>query len=179
MPFPVTLRRCVCLLLAALLLAPGTLPLGLAHAHPGADRPHHHHAEDGFVDADHHDDHDDHEDHQWGEDLGPALESASTSHVHFSWLGFDLTLPGPPGGGEPDDPGTTATTPALIGTLDAPTGGTMGPLSWLAPWLLATHPFAWSGPPPAPCRPRLRPPSNPSPPLCDSARHERSGVQLS
>jgi hypothetical protein len=169
-------RRCVCLLLTATLLAPGTLPLGLAHAHPGANRPHHHHDDEVGLGAP--GDDVPYDDCHRPEPPGPVIESTSTPHVHLSWFGLELTIPGASGTGHAGDgdQGGTIIAPARGQDMaDARAGET---LPSLIPLLIDLSLPTWVGRPPSAPPSRPAPTPNASPPLCDSARHERSGVQL-
>src|SRR5829696_8584860 len=133
MPFPVTPRRCVCLLLAALLVAPGGLP-GLAHAHPDAERPHHHEV-DGDGDGAHRHGHEPHHQH---ETLAPGLEGAPSPHVHYSWFGFDLIVDGVPGADANCEDGSATSGSARTGDRELLTFGAERVTTWLAPWLVAS-----------------------------------------
>ena len=165
-------------LLMVVLLATGGVSLGMRHAHPGGGRPHHHHgageieclAEDHGGAPHHHDAYDAH-DHK--------AVAAAPLHRHVFLLGFEITFPDSGQTGE-DSQDTTSTTGKnmfmrlVSGDVVQPPTAASGVASTaeLAPLELATirlvhRPTARDG--------RM---ASALPRLCDSARHERSGVQL-
>lgn len=159
------LHNAVCWLLSAVLLLTNGLPLAFQHAHEvGGDVAHHSHRFDRLL----------------GEIAAPAVCDADgimagvTEHVHLLWFGWELTF-APAKGGKP------VSTPSLSGggllaKVDVRAGVTRdGVCAWIAivsPRVLDVA--EWSG------RARqISPPRNlASLPLCDTARHLRSGVQL-
>ena len=172
-------RRPICLLLVATTLATGLLPPALGHAHPDGDRLHrhghghdHHHAGPVHGDA-HHDHH--HEHHRASIPSGPAFGRPATAHFHIDLGAFGLivpTSPGPPGPGRPA-PGDLAIRAAADEAIAARVDATRLVAPWSAPFAVA-----WvDAPTPLPPARSATPPGT-SPPLCDAARHERSGVLL-
>jgi hypothetical protein len=183
--------RPIALLLAALTLALGLLPPALGHAHDLGDRPHRH-------DLDHHHDHDrahhdhrhaspDHDDahddgqagpHRASSPTGPAIGRLATAHLHIDLGAFGLTIPTP--SEPPDGPGRPTPDDPAIGAADDET----------IPARIEASPFTvpWPGslvvarvdaaPPVLPSVLRFAAARGTSPPLCDAARHERSGVLL-
>ena len=153
-------------LLSALLAAATTMPPGLCHAHARGDVPHRH----DRLSADHRHSH--RHAHAHPRDVAPPR-----SHVHLSWLGFEFTLPAshePHKGRSPGD----KLAPCFVRPSDETAADIRshdGPHS-IAPVESATffstadveRPIVARAPLPA--YGKL---------LCDTARHERSGVQLS
>lgn len=176
-------RTCLSLLLSAVVLAGGIMPPGLRHAHADADRPHRHHlGSDGHaLHADHPHDQDHHVLRHDPDRLELEIDALPDSrlHVHLGWFGFELTLPapgGPDGGSEREvSPGDERA--ALIRLVEERVPDPSRTQHWIDDLILALYlpclgdvPASIQGPFPSP------PPI--SPPLCDAARHERSGVQL-
>jgi hypothetical protein len=174
-------------LLSALLIATTTMPPGVCHAHAQGDvphrhdraaaghrhmhgqhihsHPHRHDSLDGGVAVDFNRDRD-------ARDVAPVL-----AHMHLSWLGFEFTLPA---SSIPDDsdPNRGGSAPCFVRPLGddvaeirLQTDANQMTLVGAADVLLAAKPVCLIAPhafKPAHCTL-----------LCDTARHERSGVQLS
>ncbi|MBX9789054.1 MAG: hypothetical protein K2Y37_09085 [Pirellulales bacterium] len=153
-------------LLSALLAATTTMPPGLCHAHARGDVPHRH----DRVSADHRHSH--RHTHAHPRDVAPPR-----AHVHLSWLGFEFTLPA---SHEPHD-GSSAgdrQAPCFVRPSDETAadirslaGSTLiamvAPVTFFLPAVVERPITARA---PLPAYGTL---------LCDTARHERSGVQLS
>jgi hypothetical protein len=179
------------MLLAAMVAMATVMPEPIRHSHPGGEQSHSHDA-DGHVhhsanglasanvaEAEHHD----HGigRHSHGVDHGLCgseshVLTAAASHWHYSWFGFNVTLPDPTAGHEREQDdrdfapwigvssndnislARTQASPSEFLSLDA---------DWpdmAVPTLCIIIGAA--------------PPQRSAAPLCDSARHERSGVQL-
>lgn len=170
--------RSISLLLAALTLASGLLPPSLGHAHPDGDRPHRHdRGHDHLAGSDHvaaH--HGGHAGHPRGPDpAGPALGRPETAHLHLDLGAFGLTIPTP--SGAPEGLGRPAPGgPAILAADDEPIPARLREARIAAAWP-ASLAVSWveAAPPPLPS-PRSAASPGTSPPLCDAARHERSGV---
>jgi hypothetical protein len=172
--------------LAGSVLLSGIWSLGLRHAHAGGDKPHHHaeglasgpiyglrhthphvhrhgdgrphshsHSQDDAADA-----------------VQPSLE-AETPHVHLWLFGFELTLPdSPPRKGSEDWCGSTVVVKLHQTELGQPRGP--DPLAAPLPLHAEGRPLADHG-----FRGRTCTAAQVlSAPLCDTARFERSGVQV-
>ena len=178
------------LLLCAAVLISGS-QVGVRHAHAGGDVPHTHgsdgdphassqghlrhshcHGGDGHG---HCHPHERPHKTEAREDL--ALLSPITAHIHVRLLGFQLTLPVPPG----SETGEDCSQPVLVSLLNSEflqaqsSSSNDGRLRdiYMPVSLLRDTGFVRSD---RCIRPADNRPS--SPPLCDAARHERSGVQL-
>ena len=157
-----TANRCTRLVGVALLLTAG-FSAGVRHAHPGGVGPHDHHRDGSILSE--------------ASAQSPDGESAwfsSALHMHIFLLGFQFTLPAEE---TTDDEGEqSANQVVLVRFLGDNLNDSAARLA--APdcqTVLALQPCDISavGSAPPLCRmTRLR-----SLPLCDSARHERSGVQ--
>ena len=171
--FPL-LHHGLCVILSAALLLTNGLPMAVQHAHPvGANLSHHTHpavfapvvsaldsaARRNMVLA-----------------VAPSSITEVTEHIHLLWLGMEFTLPAPKG----HQPNTSVTVSAggLLarladqGALDV---GAQSAVRLVAdfPWVGELSPSLSSRAAPA------DPPRDfASLPLCDTARHARSGVQL-
>jgi hypothetical protein len=171
-------KRGLGLLLAAVLASRAASPPGFYHVHAGGDQPHRHHSLAGLDHAD--DGHGDHAlstnsryEHDGGwqgvwSDLQPAI-----AHTHFCWFGWEMSLPLPaiPDDSVPGEDGSELILVQVMGdhewNLQPPAqSATILPLDYRAPLAEA----AIDRPPEHASSPAL------IPPLCDSARHERSGV---
>jgi hypothetical protein len=156
--------------LAAVLAVVTTMPPAMGHAHEGGDRPHEHghadHAEPAH---------------------GPAVLAAASaaggshrvSHVHLVWLGMHLTFAWPvsaPASGPAEHVVVRLLDPAapapVVAALDLAEGGWS---SWIPP---VASTSIGDLPRPEAIR-RALAAAPPAALLCDTARHERSGVQLS
>lgn len=176
--FPL-LHHGLCVILSAALLLTNGLPMAVQHAHPvGANLSHHTHpaifapvasaldsierrspARRNMVLA-----------------VAPSSITEVTEHIHLLWLGMEFTLPAPKG----HQPNTSVTVSAggLLarladqGAIDA---GAPSAVRLLAdfPWVSELFPSLSSR------AAQADPPRDfASLPLCDTARHARSGVQL-
>jgi len=177
------LRIALCPFLAAVVLIAALLPPGVRYVHGGMDRPfaHHDHDEplDTAVSPGHHHDGDNH--HEHGSAGTPPVPAASLSddrwHLHMALVLIDLTLPAPSepadGEGDPSDEDTSIVRCGR-GFLPGVQGrtGSDGRFSSTDGLALPTSDAVVlqtvvSSPPPVATAP-----------LCDRARHARSGVQL-
>jgi hypothetical protein len=174
-------------LLAAMVALATLMPEPIRHAHAGGEHPHSHDA-DGHVhypaddlpnEADHHGHANSchsHGDHHALNGHEAELLTASTSHWHYFWFGLNVTLSDPLSGHESNEADHDAV--PWIGLASNDTVSLVPPQVSLAEFLSldATQAFA-SGP--TLCIIRCNaPPQRIAAPLCDTARHERSGVQL-
>lgn len=172
-------QKMLSLLLSALMLAWGTVPAGVQHAHAGGDdsthRPddcrelaHQHHH-----DSHHHHPHAKHHEHATASDV--SLLTELIVHLHIRWLGFEFSLPVAEDPVDGDDSGSTVPLAIVraIGEISSPTQG--GPA--VDRVLLAVI-----GTPNVDVVLDLTPVSRlrlcTSIPLCESARFERSRVLL-
>jgi len=182
-------------LLSALLIATTTMPPGVCHSHAQGDVPHRHdrasavhgHAQHGQTQ--HGQTHDHRHDLLGRNSLGhraavdferdrDARDAAPLrAHMHLSWLGFEFTLPA---SSIPDssDPNRGGSSPCFVRPLgDAiadirlQTGTNHLTLDGSTDVLLTAEPVCLVAPHAS------KPACGPN--LCDIARHERSGVQLS
>ncbi len=186
-------------LLSALLIATTTMPPGVCHAHAQGDVPHRHDRAAAGHRHVHGDAEHSHAEHgrarpHWHDLLGRELLGRGAAidfnrdrdardvapvraHLHLSWLGFEFTLPASniPDDSDPNRGGSSpcfvrplgdavADVRLLTGTNHLSLVGAVDVLSTAEPvCLVAPH--------------SSKPACVPS--LCDTARHERSGVQLS
>jgi hypothetical protein len=177
-------RRPIALLLAALTLASGLLPPALGHAHDGGDRSHRHdhdqaHHDHRHASPDHVDAHDDGhaEHHRASAPAGPAVGRLATAHLHIDLGAFGLTIPSP--SGSPEGPGRPAPAGPAIGAADDETIPARIDASRFAmPWPGSLAIARVDAAPALPSVLRFAASRGTSPPLCDAARHERSGVLL-
>jgi len=179
-------------LLSALLIATTAMPPGVCHAHAQGDVPHRHDraaAGHRHIHGHHGHSHPHRHDSLGCDSLGYGVAvdfnrdretrdaAPVRAHMHLSWLGFEFTLPA---SSIPDDsdPNRGGSSPCFVrplgdavadirlptGTNHLSLGGAVDVLSTAEPvCLVALH--------------ASKPACGPS--LCDTARHERSGVQLS
>jgi hypothetical protein len=104
--------------------------------------------------------------------------SNSTLHLHFSWFGLDFTFPVPPTENESNNDSNDSTkfvtvrpvNTAVVRLDDASFG-----LGWLAVVGIQVRDITVV----VPAAPHFSSTPAPAALLCDTARHERSGVQLS
>jgi len=171
-------------LLSATVACAALLPPAVGHVHAGGDRAHVHSA---AWDADehaafhaHHGEHAEHHEHATLHEHGPAdahrLHAAGEWHAHLCFFGLSLTLPLPadgefPGADDDDqrvvflgpqtseDPGLTTRDAGDDVALDCVRTASESSLDALRDRATGSAPVE-------------------SPPLCDTARHARSGVQL-
>lgn len=170
------------LLLAVTMVAWSLSPPPFQHAHEGgADLSHHHrHADvddDEVADFDlahHHGD----AEHSHREVTSPSALAGLASHLHFDWLGFRLTLSDEQSSTEKgDDPSG----PKLLFVQAQPCrvdGQRLHSVRSFDPLLTLLDPNAWAAGNMASCSIASSRPGGTVPPLCDRARHERSGVLL-
>lgn len=165
------------LLLSTTMLVWSMSPPAVRHAHEGgSDLSHHHDAAHGTHDAD-----GTHHNHDGGNRRSLTVVSDviadETSHLHFHWLGFRLTLPGddsPTKTG--DEPNSSKLLVIRSGRTPLPqfhSGGRLDKL--LTPLCLNAAARDIAAMCPAVVGSLL---SVATQPLCDRARHERSGVLL-
>ena len=174
-------------LLSAFLIATTTMPPGVCHAHPQGDVPHRHdralaghrhiHGQHGHSHAHRHDSLDGGVAVDFNRDRETRDAAPVRAHMHLNWLGFEFTLPA---SSIPDDsdPNRGGSSPCFVRPLgDAvadirlQTGTIHLLLDGAVDVLLTAEPVCLVAPHAS------KPASGPS--LCDTARHERSGVQLS
>lgn len=95
-------HRLLSCMLSALVLTTGAVRPATQHAHEGGDDPSHHHHSTTAYRGHSHDKGATHSDHS-GLPTDPLMASqtnagcslfSSTSHLHFKWLGIELTIPG-------------------------------------------------------------------------------------
>jgi hypothetical protein len=163
--------------LAACLAVVTTMPPAMGHAHDGGDRPHQHaHDHDGHRHAASSSDHLAMVSAGWASTGGGRF-----AHVHFAWLGLEVTFAWPVGSSSTGDGQAEHIVVRLLdsaaqsdGQIDVQSPPAVG--AWLgsadaARGLLAV------------CSAELLRSVHAHAPasvlLCDAARHERSGVQLS
>lgn len=162
------LHNAVCWLLSAVLLLTNGWPVAIKHAHDVGGNPYHHsHRINGIADA---------------SALAPAVAEADgavsgvTEHVHMLWLGWEVTILPPKGSRSGPCPSAAAvgmlaqpvekdsTESTGVATPRATTCGTpFADIVLPADAALPSGGSAW----------RVA-----SLPLCETARHLRSGVQL-
>jgi len=170
-------RKVLSLLLAALVLAWGTVPPGVQHAHGGGSDGNHRH--DGCHEVAHHGAHDydfDDEHHEHGTLAEVSLLADYVLHLHWQFLGVEFSLPVPeePADGN-DDEGTVP--PAVVRLVNEIVLATQARPSFgrvLLAAVCAPSTDVVRSLEPIPLPPNLVT----SIPLCDSARLERSGVLL-
>lgn len=170
-------RRNANLLLSALVLAWGIVPPAIRHGHhEGGDRDHRHDAVARDCD-----DHGAHghktEEHAHDDALGvsPGAQDRFVVHLHWRLFGIDFSVPVPKNGQQDEE--NDDAEPSVVRLVDSvPTltveiNGFAGAFPETVSQLGLDSPMVESSP--------SRPPSLvPSVPLCDRARHERSGVLL-
>lgn len=166
------LHHGLCVSLSAALLLTNGLPMAVQHAHPvGANLSHHTHDlnlapaanDESFARQD-------------ALAVAPASITEITEHIHLLWLGMEFTLPAPKG----HQPNTSVTVSAGGMLARLADQGACDAGSKLVPTLLADLPVigeAYDGVSP-PIVDADRPRDLSSLPLCDAARHARSGVQV-
>jgi hypothetical protein len=190
--FSITGRLLLC---AAVLVLPSRV--AVQHAHAGGDKPHTHgsgddcgtgtegHRHDG--DNDRLDGHRHPHAHPHDRPQEPSRQaersaevagiSPWTAHVHVWLLGFPLTLLVMPDSGTDDD----GSQPLVVSKADNQflrARSASSDCGWLSDYCVRATLSPDARPvPPAPCLQQGEDRSS-SPPLCDTARHARSGVQL-
>lgn len=169
-------RKTISLLLSALVLAWGIVPLGIQHAHEGGSDATHRH-ESGHEVAHHRHDHDaDDEHHEHANQPKVSLSVDSVAHFHWQLLGIVFSMPVPE---QPTDcsDGEDTFPPAVVRVMNEIVRAThAGPsfMRMLQAAICAPSADAFWRLEPIPRRLNLVA----SVPLCDSARFERSGVLL-
>jgi hypothetical protein len=133
------------------------------HAHPAGDRPHSHH-DDWHHDSRHHG----HGHH--GQEREHHGAGESHAHVHVTLLGIGFTLPAPDNDSEEE---SEQGHPTYLVT--APIASVAGASLWHLVWCAQPLPELGQI---SPSTGTFRPQTVGAAPLCDTARHERSGVQL-
>jgi hypothetical protein len=152
-----------CWLLSAVLLLTNGLPVAIQHAHDVGDQPYHHSHHTGHVPTSTLCDPD-------------AAVASVTEHVHMLWFGWELTIV-PPKGSRPV-PCPSLTAGGILTQVVAKGGGHAdGELTQFAQIVIPGFQQPTGCSPVATglsieCRPLA------ALPLCDTARHLRSGVQL-
>ena len=157
-------------LLSLTLLVNGLAMPAFQHAHDGGDKPHDHEAS---VEHSHSHDHDCAEHHHHHGTRDPRLLTNSVAHVHVSCFGFEFSLPLQDESEHSDlsNSGSIAFVKPHDECLQAPPA-----VNAILYTLLMPHVIQSSGILPIVGHFSFRPAD--SIPLCDTARHERSGVQL-
>lgn len=166
------LHHGLCVSLSAALLLTNGLPMAVQHAHPvGANLSHHTHdvgyapAGDAFSSV-----------RRDALAVAPVSITEITEHIHLLWLGMEFTLPAPKG----HQPNTSVTASARGLLARLADQGACDAGSKLVPTLLADLPMigdVYDGDS-LEVADVSRPRDLASLPLCDIARHARSGVQL-
>ncbi len=171
------------LLAASVVLASNGAP-GVCHAHEDGERPHEHRAKKQDLHE-----HPGHQHSHAGQDqrnergVHPTKTadrcSSSTRHLHFSWFGLNFTLPAPSDEDESSHEFSGPQEMVIVRPLDVtilatPTGASFG-TAWLALLAVEGHDFLTA----VPALPQFSSIPVAADSLCDAARHERSGVQLS
>lgn len=166
------LHHGLCVTLSAALLLTNGLPMAVQHAHPvGANLSHHTH-ELGYAPASNVDLFA----RQDALAVAPASITEITEHIHLLWLGMEFTLPAPKG--HQPDTSVTASAGGMLARLADQGACDSG--SKPVPTSLADLPVI-GGLKNVVTPPRVevvRRRELASLPLCDAARHARSGVQL-
>lgn len=164
------LHHSLCVILSAALLLTNGLPMAVQHAHPVGKNLSHHTHDTGFAP--------DRSLSPHRERL-PVIGSASltevTEHIHLLWLGMEFTLPAPKGH-EPDksvSPSGACVLARLNDQCSSELDSTPSPCV-LVDGIFLGDVFCGIHVPAAEVRPR----DLASLPLCDTALHARSGVQL-
>lgn len=162
------LHNLVCWLLSAVMLLTNGLPVAVQHAHDVGDNPYHH-------------------SHQLpiGPDVirhMPAIGEADTSviavteHVHMLWLGWEVTIL-PPKGGRPSPSPSTAAVGMLAKLVETENGDDDGLRTAIeaTPYIASISPSITVDAKTVFADSSVRVAALP---LCETARHLRSGVQL-
>jgi len=163
--------KTLCRLLSVLLLI-GSQPVGYRHAHAGGDELHHH---DGCELCQHlNHDEDCHDEFDCEADHEEQLVAGSTSHVHLTFLGMSLCIPGED---VPHDDGSESLSVESLRIVCEPFVANDGP-SVAVRYDLSSQTFLA-----LPVRAEreqlaMRLPPVTFPPLCDVARHELTGVLI-
>jgi hypothetical protein len=172
------IENAIRLVLAALVLTVAVAPPALRHAHDleeGAASHHRHDANHHALDGHVHHSHDGKHHRNDSQPSGASLSSGPWSHLHFHFFGFEFTLPeSAPDQGDRESHETEAVSLLSSVPLPVPCGTAQTVLAWLAfppltvlPGDAALLQVVVASPPPVS-----------SPPLCDRARRERSGVLI-
>ena len=167
------------ILLATLLLTAAVAPPAIRHTHPLADESQSHHHHEANPDLSHgHNHHGDHRGHYLADRnaCDAELTNGHWWHLHFHFLGLEVTLPEPAsdqGDRESDGKDTVsvlASGEQLLPCQTSPSASAQQLIRWST--------FSW---PSDAARMQVvvwAPAPVSSAPLCDSARRERSGVLL-
>lgn len=165
------LHHGLCVTLSAALLLTNGLPMAVQHAHPvGTNLSHHWHEPPvtGLDAAAAHQEH--------VAALSPASLTEVTEHIHLLWLGMEFTLPAPKG--PKSDTRVSGTGAGMLARLTDQGAAEASP----APSPLLFADLALIGAACCDVFPRMAQVGVSrdvaSLPLCDTARHARSGVQL-
>jgi hypothetical protein len=165
------------LLLSALVLAWGIVPPAIRHGHEGGEEANHSHE----AVAHHEHDHDGHQ-HPGHEDSQPAGAVVSPGafrglvvHLHWSLFGVDFSVP--VSQNEPPEDGSNNAEPALVRLVDSVPSPVLGNSSFAGDSSAAAAQAGLDSAV-APTSLLTTGKLTQSAPLCDRARHERSGVLL-
>ena len=165
------------LLLSTLVLAWGIVPSAIRHGHEGGEDTNHRHE----AVANHGRDHDDRghssdaDSQPAGSEVSPAVLRSLVVHLHWSLFGVDFSVPVSEDD-QPDD-GSNAAEPAVVRLVDSvPTPAIENDRSPSNSLVTASQPGLDSAV--VPTSSLTTPSLTQSAPLCDRARHERSGVLL-
>ena len=178
------------LLAASVLLASSGTP-GICHAHDDGDRPHVHHVTPAQAIKRHRHEHAHHEHahaghHVAGDGRHAEPDDATVGcsqcqrHLHFStWFGLSITLPSPSDEDESGDGSGRPVTMVIVPSSDVTAVATRGDDSLAAMPLNQDADLVADACAVATAQPDFRSLPVVAALLCDTARHERSGVQLS
>ncbi len=185
-----------CWLLSAVFAAANGLPMAVHHEHELPGGLDHHHSASAAAGNRHSHEHCHGASHSHRADAAATAGSASrdenpvaargelfavVSHRHVFWFGFEFTFLATSDDGASPDAAAPTTSPAALGSLSRLLDGNLlsaerttiaAPLA-----LQAVQPAPFAANTPAHLTTRAQQPLV-SAPLCDAARHERSGVQL-
>jgi hypothetical protein len=165
------------LFLSALVLAWGLAPPGIRHGHEGGeDRSHRHNG--GANDEDHNDGRvllANGDSRQVGSERSPVVLCSLVVHLHWSLLGVDFSVP--VSDGDRSDNGSSSGDPVVVRLVDSvPTPALERDRSVNCDSVTVQHSGLAADVDQASSLTPVGP--TPSAPLCDRARHERSGVLL-
>ncbi len=170
------LHHSLCVILSAALLLTNGLPMAVQHAHPVGTNLSHHTHEAGLLWAAPASDDAGLVRSEYTSALSPASLTEVTEHIHLLWLGMEFTLPAPKG--HKPDSSVSASGAGMLARLTdqgaSEAGSTPSPV-FLADCSLTGELFDGGTLPTADLG---LPRDVASLPLCDTARHARSGVQL-
>jgi len=171
-------------LIAASVLLTGTVTPGMSHAHGGGCRPHEHRDQQQSAHKHSHHGHSHASCQHPHAPSDPRTNSAGicttcTRHVHISCFGWSLTLPGESGDGNSADQVSGSHGVIVVRPFDVNAAATSSEAAFGAASGMADAGEISCFSLPALDRPRFSSAPIAAGPLCDTARHERSGVQLS